>query len=263
MIAIDRARRGDDGQPILPPTNWTSLAQTQTAAAIAEGPEHQVSDLYKDPSVKAALEELFRDKCAYCETAGFAGFSWDVEHFRPKGRVAEAVGHPGYYWLAYTWENLYPSCVLCNQRRKDQPTYADPTTRPALGKTDQFPIADDTCRAWTPTDPISLETPLLLDPCSDQPEQHLRFDATGKVSALNGSDKGDATIRVFGLNRRRLVRSRQAALGMISGLIDNLVAKGMLRNDAITSVLDTFCEPQYSYSALAVAVRADPARFGL
>lgn len=263
MIAIDRARAGADAQPIRPPANWTARARAQTAAAVAEGPGHQVSDLYRDAGVKAALEELFRDKCAYCETTGFAGFPWDVEHFRPKGSVAEDPAHPGYYWLAYAWENLYPSCVLCNQRRTDQPTYADPVAGPALGKADQFPVADEAQRARTPDDAISLETPLLLDPCSDQPEHHLRFDATGKVSARDGSAKGAATIRVFALNRRRLVNSRRAVLNEISSFIDNLVAKGMPREDANASVLDVVCQPQYRYSALALAVRADPVRFGL
>ena len=48
--------------------------------------------------------------------------------------MAEDSSHTGYYWLAYTWANLYPSCVFCNQRRKDQPTFDDPVLGPATGK---------------------------------------------------------------------------------------------------------------------------------
>jgi len=97
--------------------DWMTRAANKTTDAINDGPAHVVTDLYRDPNVKAALEKLFNYKCAYCETPGFAGFSWSVEHFRPKGSVAEDRSHPGYYWLAYTWTNLYPSCVFCNQRR--------------------------------------------------------------------------------------------------------------------------------------------------
>lgn len=197
MIPIDRGRL-DGEHPILPLGAWMRRAVDKTADAIDDGPSHVVTDFYRDPRVKAALEEVFYRKCAYCESPGFAGFPWDVEHFRPKGSVAEDNSHPGYYWLAYTWTNLYPSCVFCNQRRKDQPTYDDPTLGPATGKLDQFPVADESKRARTPNDRLADEDPLLLDPCGDQPSQHLIFDATGEVSARDGSPKGEPTIRVLG-----------------------------------------------------------------
>jgi len=67
--------------------DWMTRAANKTTDAINDGPAHVVTDLYRDPNVKAALEKLFNYKCAYCETPGFAGFSWDVEHFRPKARL--------------------------------------------------------------------------------------------------------------------------------------------------------------------------------
>lgn len=223
---------------------------------------HQVSGLYRDPAVKSALEELFYFKCAYCETGGFAGFPWDVEHFRPKNAVAEDRTHPGYYWLAYTWENLYTSCVFCNQRRKDQPTYADPELGPATGKLDEFPVEDEARRARTPADVLEHEVPLLIDPCRDQPEQHLRFDATGTVSARDGSEKGSRTIAVFGLKRKRLVRERWEVLQDITDLIKEFTADGYEPGRATRSVLTTLSAPKYRHSALVRAVRADPVLFG-
>ncbi len=261
MIFVDRGRL-HHGQPILPLGTWMKRAAEKTTDAINDGPAHVVTDLYRDPDVKAALEKLFNNKCAYCESPGFAGFPWDVEHFRPKGSVAEDKAHAGYYWLAYTWTNLYPSCVFCNQRRKDQPTFDDPLLGPAAGKLDQFPLADEHNRAHTPNDPLMAEDSLLLDPCSDQPDLHLTFDATGRVSPREGSTKGDATIRVFGLRRKRLRDARLQVLATVSELIEESVAAGAPREKTTLAVLAVLSRPHYQYSALVSAIRDDPAAFG-
>jgi uncharacterized protein (TIGR02646 family) len=261
MIFVDRGRLLD-GQSILPRGTWMRRAANKTTEAISDGPAHAVTGLYRDPDVKAALERLFNNKCAYCESPGLAGFPWDVEHFRPKGSVAEDEAHPGYYWLAYTWTNLYPSCVFCNQRRKDQPTFDDPVLGPATGKLDQFPVADEHYRARTPRDSLADEDPLLLDPCSDQPELHLAFDATGDVSPRGGSTKGDRTIRIFGLKRKRLRNARLDVLATISDLIDANVAAGARRDKATRAVLNVMSRPHLPYSALVSAIRDDPAIFG-
>jgi len=76
--------------------------------------------------------------------------------------VAEDSSHTGYYWLAYTWANLYPSCVFCNQRRKDQPTFDAPVLGPATGKLDQFPVADETTGLMPPAIPSRTKTPCSL-----------------------------------------------------------------------------------------------------
>lgn len=261
MIFVDRCRL-HDGRPILPLGTWIERATNKTTDAINDGPAHVVTDLYRDPDVKAALEELFDNKCAYCESPGFAGFPWDVEHFRPKGSVAEDSSHPGYYWLAYTWTNLYPSCIFCNQRRKDQPTFDDPMLGAATGKLDQFPVADENNRARTPYDRIADEDPLLIDPCSDQPDLYLTFDVTGRVSCRDGSMKGDTTIRVFGLNRKRLRDARRDALTTVSELIEEAVAEGTPRDTATRSVLTVLSRRRHQYSALVSAIYDDPAVFG-
>jgi hypothetical protein len=67
----------------------------------------------------------FRGKCAYCEQKIYSDQHGDLDHFRPKGAVAdenyepvmiavdgEVKDHPGYYWLCYNWKNLLPSCTL-------------------------------------------------------------------------------------------------------------------------------------------------------
>src|SRR5438874_2242397 len=67
------------------------------------------SSIYADPSVKATLRTAQHDKCAFCEsTFAHVGFG-DIEHFRPKAgykqKETNALGRPGYYWLAYDWDN--------------------------------------------------------------------------------------------------------------------------------------------------------------
>jgi hypothetical protein len=76
------------------------------------------------------LKNVFNNKCAYCETP-LPRQSGHAEHFRPKGGVKyktekksitaftkdaleNQIEHPGYFWLAYNWKNLLPSCELCN-----------------------------------------------------------------------------------------------------------------------------------------------------
>src|SRR5262249_38675962 len=80
---------------------------------------------------KDFLIRLFNGKCAYCESKFTVSQPGDVEHFRPKGRVVDdnfkpirvqhptkgEIEHPGYYWLAYEWKNLLPSCADCNRFR--------------------------------------------------------------------------------------------------------------------------------------------------
>src|SRR5262249_6192965 len=72
---------------------------------------------YKEWAVCRALDDLFHEKCAYCESSYRAVDSCDVEHYRPKGGVTESPKHRGYWWLAAHWQNLLPSCPPCNQRR--------------------------------------------------------------------------------------------------------------------------------------------------
>ena len=64
---------------------------------------------YKHKDIKDALMTLYHGKCAYCETYDP---SPHVEHYRPK--------RGGYYWLAYSWDNLILSCSQCNTKKGNQ-----------------------------------------------------------------------------------------------------------------------------------------------
>jgi uncharacterized protein (TIGR02646 family) len=161
-----------------------------------------------------ALEELFHRKCAYCE-ARLGEVDWQIEHFRPKGSVAERPDHAGYYWLAYTWENLYPSCVPCNQSRQDKPLWNDPVSGVTEGKADQFPIEDEAFRAMGPGDDLTLERPLLLDPCGENPEAFFIYTALGEIEPALGCIRAQESIRVFHLTRRRLRDQRKEQIDAV------------------------------------------------
>ena len=175
---------------------------------------------YKDPEVKRALALVFQQKCAYCETNFAAAGTFPVEHWRPKGRVTRPDGtrlERGYFWLAATWENLFYSCHDCNGQREllDVPTGIERL----MGKLDRFPLADEAKRAKAPGDECN-ETPLLLNPCLDNPEEHLEFFDAGEDRASlrhkGGSAKGECSIETFALNRLDLVKARQELVGQLT-----------------------------------------------
>lgn len=175
---------------------------------------------YKAAPVRAALEKIFNGKCAYCEIT-YGGAPLDVEHYRPKAKIAEmdlgtlsangAKIEPGYYWLAASWTNLLLSCIHCNRPA----THAFAGAKNAVaGKFNYFPLPQGAARALDPNvDVEALERPLLLDPCRDQPEEHLEYGPKGTIRPKARPDGVDlrarVSIRVYGLQRDPLVRERE------------------------------------------------------
>lgn len=176
-------------------------------------------EVYKDDAVKAALAELFAEKCAYCEFR-LDGAPFDIEHYRPKGGVVEDDGSEsgGYWWLASTWSNLLPACQDCNRARY----HALPSGGEVkFGKENMFPLLG-TPRATCPGGEAG-EHPALLNPTIDDPREHYVFriepqpdGSDGSIAAARIQPDGTAdpralgTNRVVGLNRPRLVRARMA-----------------------------------------------------
>jgi hypothetical protein len=89
-------------------------------------------------------------KCWYCESKG-PGFTYHVDHFRPKKRVKN-IGEQeevGYWWLTFDVGNYRLSCQRCNT---------------GAGKRDQFPLAQGCQRACGRLAHLEDEISLLLDP---------------------------------------------------------------------------------------------------
>jgi uncharacterized protein (TIGR02646 family) len=157
--------------------------------------------------VLADLAADFHGKCAYCETSIGPGGYGVVDFFRPRRGVSESRGSylPTHYWrLAFEWRNLYYACAICNRNKRDY-----------------FPVAGNRAPPDASSNQVQAETPLLIDPCADDPSSHLLFAEDGLVFGL--TDRGKTTIKLLGLNREALVLERQKAVQHV------LAASGPLR----------------------------------
>ncbi|RZK25037.1 MAG: hypothetical protein EOO43_06530, partial [Flavobacterium sp.] len=145
-----------------------------------------------------SLRDVFNGKCAYCESViPLEVTKSEYDHFRPKSGargLEKEFSNDHYWWLTYEWNNLYYCCQNCNQY-----------------KSSWFPV--EGARAEIATkyeDIIGLEKALLIDPCVDQPEEHLTYNEQGEVDFLTA--KGKTTIEIIKLNRSGLVEARRRIL---------------------------------------------------
>ena len=167
------------------------------------------SSIYAHESVKEALIKAQHQKCCFCER--IIGKNGDVEHFRPKGAYQQAQGEPlecpAYYWLAYTWENLYLSCSSCNSRHKKN----------------LFPLQDPSKRATNHNQRITKESPLFIDCGKENPEDFIGFRAE-YAYAIDGNPRGKITIDYLGLNSEDLIEARRQRLSDLRELNKILVS---------------------------------------
>lgn len=150
--------------------------------------------------VKTRLAEVHQEKCCYCEQRFPSRANLHVEHYRPKAGFRQLRSAkdswPGYYWLAYTWDNLLLACHDCNSVHKG--TF--------------FPLANPTRRArWHGAD-LTKEKPLLVDPARQNPRRHIRFVADAPVGRTK---KGLETIEGVGLRRAGLREERLSRLKLV------------------------------------------------
>ncbi len=164
------------------------------------------SGIYGNKEVKEKLIQLQGYKCCFCEAKiGHIAYG-DVEHFRPKAgwvQNDEAINKPGYYWLAYDWDNLLLSCQLCNQRHKKN----------------YFPLIDETKRAVNHTININNESPVFINPIIDNPEDYIEFNEN-EPEAIKSNIRGSITIKRLGLDRKELNEHRKKTLNMIKDIFD-------------------------------------------
>ncbi|HYO71847.1 MAG TPA: hypothetical protein VEU33_37795 [Archangium sp.] len=150
---------------------------------------------------RVAARSLWRSqkmKCCYCELIEQLDQN-DVEHFRPKSRAVRGNAFPdkpGYFWLSWTWKNLLFACGPCNRQHKGT----------------RFPLARGSKPLQPWRQPPGKEQPLLLDPATEDPLLHLRFEPymeRGKQywrpNPRHGSQRGFETIQVLGLDRQGLI----------------------------------------------------------
>lgn len=164
----------------------------------------QIGKKYKD--IASHLWRAQHFKCAFCEHKIQRGYN-DVEHYRPKAAADRSPGCTdahGYWWLAFTWSNLFFSCPTCNRSYK---------------KT-LFPLDKGSVALQRGEAPPGKEVPLLLNAAEMNGVEHIEFvfavvnptpAANGKAPgwplrkhwhprARKGSNMGRETIRVCGLD---------------------------------------------------------------
>lgn len=251
MIHVDRSRVA---VPLILAPGGLAESERESARDFYLSTRHRQSQFdfnaFRAQEVRSALFQLFQGKCAYCETPITREFSGDVELFRPASAVVENAKHFGYWWLATDWENLLISCVVCNRQR-----YRD-LRRAVTGKANRFPLADEAKRALGPDDDLRREAPLLLDPCVDDPDEHLMFDWSGRVES--DTPRGQITIAVLDLNRPDLLEARSIAAARIKVALAQTAGYNDSPNSLNSKGL--FCHLLPNFEAMA---RADAAYAGM
>ena len=193
MIRIQRGREPQG----LAAIRRTELARVGAIAAVRPPTSDEIGIRYQE--VQRAIYERQFYKCCYCEFKEQQNYN-DVEHYRPKAaadRRPGSLARHGYWWLAWTWQNLLFACPTCNRSYKRT----------------QFPLDHGSTALPPPNAPPGSEKPLLLDPADRiDPIDHIEFCLTSMASRhywmprpRSGSRKGEWTIRVVGLDRPDLL----------------------------------------------------------
>ena len=198
--------------------------------------------IYAAKSVKNALTKAQHEKCCFCESKVTHVAYGDVEHFRPKAGFrqtqSDPLGRPGYYWLAYNWENLFFSCQLCNQRFKRN----------------LFPLKNSGRRARSHRDDLGREEPLFIDPAAMDPTTFISFRDEYPY-AIGGNQIGKTTIQALGLDREALNERRRDylhQLKLIQTLASMVVPEGAEARTFLVRAIDDSAE----YAAMARAALA-------
>ncbi|MCQ6958298.1 hypothetical protein [Mucilaginibacter aquariorum] len=131
-----------------------------------------------------ALERCQGPKCCFCEKPISGG---QIEHFRPKAAWKQANGtplnRPGYYWLAYRWDNMLISCGECNASGQ---------------KGNLFPVVDPRGAAHSH---CRDEVKTIINPAEEDPSIWVSFNLDQPV-AVNDDERGKENIRIFKLKTR-------------------------------------------------------------
>ncbi|MET3437883.1 AAA family ATPase [Sphingomonas sp. 1185] len=181
-----------------------------------------------DSEMLAALDSLFRSKCAFCESRA----PINVRLFRPPEQAsplaATEFAHLYYVWLRTDWNNHYAICEGCARGSERQFPVRD-GRRGKLPTRDEFTaFVTENYGVWRQA---HRDKPLLIDPCRVRAyDAHFSVDLGGLVQPR--SRAGGATIEVFNLNRDELVNARFQAFDQYFHLLfsefDKQIASSVL-----------------------------------
>jgi uncharacterized protein (TIGR02646 family) len=176
LILVDRGPE----PPALTAARTVRLADAVAAYNAHGAPSEQLSNElngYDAMEVKKTLHESQHKKCAWCEIRSHFSSS-PIEHYRPKNGawrnlrgVKKQVSAGHYWWLTWSWHNLFFSCPRCNDHGH---------------KGSYFPLRSGASEVSAPARPIigelpaaafdmSAEQPMLLDPAVDTFLDHIEW----------------------------------------------------------------------------------------
>lgn len=197
--------------------DWTAVEQSEKVE-VAKAKARKKA-LNAKSNVWGQLSDILakrsHGKCWYCESNELRSDN-PIDHFRPKGKVAECSDHPGYWWLAFDWENYRFACTYCNSRRVDVKT--------AGGKQDHFPVF--TPPDWNKSeDEENVERPKLLDPIDEDDYKFLTFNKNGEACPSSSDEnseeylKAKESVEKYHLNHVPTKKARKAIRQRIRQII--------------------------------------------
>ena len=148
------------------------------------------NDRYRVASVQKRLQDIYNFKCGYCEKK-LIDASKPIEHYRPK--------RGGYYWLAYSWDNLLLSCTECNSAKGDKFPIKK---RKVTYKGEAFKDVHTLGKNYD-----ELEEPYLINPEKDDVVNKLRFNKKGQI--FSDDERVQKSIEICSLDRKALSQLRE------------------------------------------------------
>jgi len=204
LIRVHRGAEPDE----LRDERYVRRARAEIAHATGQEIEFEGYDC-----ARLRLYEVQNSKCVYCEMQ-VLDKALPVEHFRPKGHAIRrdgAMDKDRYWWLSWTWENLFFSCTTCNSQAR---------------KGNWFPLVDDAAALPIGADPPGDEDALLIDPALLNPLDHIQFKEreVGKWRpvARSGSDYGEITIDKLGLDKPPITDLYDSHMHVVSDVIRDI-----------------------------------------
>lgn len=151
--------------------------------------------IFRHPLVITKILENQYKKCAYCEQILQDDESINVSHYRPISNATLSEHRRSiidyYAWYAYEWQNMLIVCKECN-----------------IAMREIFPLDGHPVKPMSTWREAELrEKPLLLNPYTTNPSEHIMFTYEGE--AVGRSNHGTTTIEVLDLNRSTLVSARK------------------------------------------------------
>jgi uncharacterized protein (TIGR02646 family) len=176
-----------------------------------EDEKHSTKSAYSDgksdneDSLKWHLKQIYHEKCAFCE-APLTNERGDIEHFRPKNenefQGKECDKKYSYYWLAFSWDNMLPSCSKCNGKKSN--CFDIDGTRVIYNQENIKKLQ------YTLSEYNEQERPKLLHPEYDTFEDEIRFTKKGQIFSRN--KRVQYTVKICNLNRDNLIKMRESII---------------------------------------------------